>query len=69
MTLTAAASLPACAGVVMIAAAVAVGAATSLLLEDAAVSTVGNTVKFCCDGAGAGSALPLADWLWFFWPV
>lgn len=69
VTPTAADSLPACAGVVMIAAAVAVGVLTSLLLEDAPVSTVLSTVEFCCDGAGAGSALPLANWLWFFWAV
>lgn len=62
-----AASLPAGDGVEMIAVAVAVGELTSVLLEDAAVSMVSSTVEFCCDGAGAVSALPLANWLWFFW--
>lgn len=46
----------------------AVGVLTSLLLEDAVVSTM-SSVEFCCDGAGAVSALPLADWLRFFWAV
>lgn len=62
-----AASLPACVGVVMIAVAGVAGVPTSLLLEDAAESTV--SVEFCFDGAGATSALPLAGWLWFFWAV
>lgn len=47
--------------------AVAVGVLTSLLLEDAAaVVTETAAVEFCCDGAGAPSVLPLADWLRFF---
>lgn len=62
-------SLPACVGVVMIAVTVVVGVLTSLLLEDAVVSTVLSAVEFCCDGAGAMSALPLANWLRFFWAV
>lgn len=60
------ASVPAWVGAVMRAGAV--GVLTSLLLEDAAVSTV-SSVEFCCDGDGAVSALPLADWLRFLWAV
>lgn len=60
------ASSPACVGVVMIAASVAVAELTSLLLEDAGVSTVSPTVKLCCDGAGAVSELPLVNSLRFF---
>lgn len=47
----------------------AVGVLTSLLLEDAAVSTESSAVEFCCDGAGATSELPLANWLWLFWAI
>lgn len=65
------ASLPACVGVVVTAVAVGVAVAvlTSLLLEDAAVSSMSSTVEFCFDGGGALSALPLANWLWSFWAV
>lgn len=59
------ASLPACVGAAMI--AVAVGVLTSLLLEDAAASAALTAVEFGCDGAGAMSALALANWLRFFW--
>ncbi len=47
--------------------AVAVGALTSLPLEDAAVLTASAAVEFCCDGAV--SALTLADWLKFLGAV
>lgn len=46
-------------------AAVFGGVMTELPLEDAATSTV--SVEFCWEGAGALSALPLANWLWFSW--
>lgn len=61
--------LPACVGVVMIEIAVTVGELTSSLVEDAAVSSVLPTVKFCCDGTGAMTEVPLDDWLRFFWAV
>lgn len=58
------ASSPVCVGAVgAVMIAVIVCGMTSLLLEDAAVSTV----EFCC--TEAVSALPLTNWLRFFWAV
>ena len=48
--------------------AAVVGVLASLLLEDAAVAAAA-AVEFCCDEAGATTALPLANWLWLFWAV
>lgn len=56
------ASSPVCVGAVgAVMIAIVVCGLTSLLLEDAAVSTV----EFCC--TEAVSALPLTNWLRFFW--